>query len=260
MLTGTPILNYHRLLPECPDNCAPFPTRFSISGQQFIYQLQQIRDNAFQSHLLTDFWRSDHSRETARSIILTFDDGRDSDYHVAYPHLLEAEIVAEFFVNTSTICTSGFLSWAQIAEMRRSGMSFQSHSHDHVDLTLLGRVELRDQLQRSKQLLEDRTGSPVRFLAAPYSRVNTRVIAEACEAGYWAVCRSGSWPVSRCESLLHRIPIYGHTSIKEFRALVLLRANCYIGRAIRSALSSIPKHLLLTFWPEWIARWRERRE
>jgi len=260
MLTGIPILNYHRLLPESSANCLASPTRFSISVQQFVDQLRQIHDIAAQSCLLTDLWRNDSSWGKAGSLILTFDDGRDSDYYTAYPQLVEAGDVAEFFVNTATIGTPGFLSWAQISEMRRSGMSFQSHGHDHVDLTLLGTSELKKQLLHSRQLLEDQTGSPVRFLAAPYGRINRRVIAEASEAGYWAVCTSGWWPAGRRKFLLPRVPIYGHTSVREFRSLVLLRANCYVARAIRSALLSIPKYLALTCWPQWVQKWREQSE
>ena len=260
MLSGVPVLNYHRLLPDCPASCSSRPTRFSISSRQFTHQLQQIRDLGAQSYLLEDLWRNGHSCGKARSVVLSFDDGRDSDYHIAYPQLLESGILAEFFVNTATIGTRGFLSWAQISEMQRSGMSFQSHSHDHTDLTRLSTSELKKQLQYSKHLLEDRTGLPVHFLAVPYSRVNTRVVTEACEAGYWAVCRSGYWPASPCKILLSRIPVYGHTSIKEFRALLLLRASCYAARATRSALSYIRKHLLLAFWPGWVSKWREQHE
>jgi len=260
MLTGVPILNYHRLLPEGSANDPTSPTRFSIPGQEFVCQLRQLNDIAVPSCSLSDFWRNDHSRERAKSIVLTFDDGRNSDYCVAYPYLAETGHIAEFFVNTSTIGMPGFLSWAQVSEMRRAGMSFQSHGHDHVDLTLLSTTELKTQLQHSKQLLEDRTGSPVHFLAAPYSRVNSKVIAEACEAGYWAVCSSGWRPADRRDLLLRRIPIYSHTSMREFRSLVELRANSYVVRGIRAALRSIPKYLLLTFWPEWVAKWREQSE
>ena len=35
---------------------------------------------------------------------------------------------AEFFINTATIGQPGYLTWGQVAEMHRAGMSFQSRS------------------------------------------------------------------------------------------------------------------------------------
>jgi peptidoglycan/xylan/chitin deacetylase (PgdA/CDA1 family) len=179
------------------------------------------------------------------SVVLTFDDGRASDFEVAFPLLLEAGTRAEFFVNTAAIGRPGFLSWRQMAEMQARGMSFQSHGHDHVDLTPLPRRVVEWQLDESKRRLEDRLGSPVEFLAAPYGRLSRRVVEVAGQVGYRAVCTSRSWPARPGARLVDRIAIYRHTTPGEFSRLLGGHAIPYVIRAARATLLFAPKRLLL---------------
>ena len=67
----------------------------------------------------------DQGKEQVQTLLKTFDDGRATDYEVAFPLLLAAGVRAEFFVNTATIERAGHLTWSQIMEMHRAGMSFQ---------------------------------------------------------------------------------------------------------------------------------------
>ena len=71
---------------------------------------------------------------------------------------LEAGKQADFFISTATVGQRGFLNWQQITDMHRAGMSFHSHSHNHVNLARLPVCVLEQQLRKSKQLLEDRLG------------------------------------------------------------------------------------------------------
>lgn len=66
----------------------------------------------------------------AYSVGLTFDDGCESDL-VNARYLKERGITGMFFVSTARIGAPGYLTRAQILEMREMGMLIGSHSHEY---------------------------------------------------------------------------------------------------------------------------------
>jgi peptidoglycan/xylan/chitin deacetylase (PgdA/CDA1 family) len=71
-----------------------------------------------------------------------------------------------------------------VAEMAKEGISFHSHTHTHPNLTWLADSEVRDELSRSKKELEQRVGTPVKYLSYPFGIYDDRVKRIAREVGY----------------------------------------------------------------------------
>lgn len=59
------------------------------------------------------------------------------------------------------------LGWQQIREMRAGGIRFGAHSHSHRILSRLSEDEQKEEIARSKSILEDRLGEPIEFFAYP---------------------------------------------------------------------------------------------
>ena len=241
-LPGAAVLTYHGLDAEKRAPLSRRERKYWIRSNRFREHLELLRTCGPQCVRLTEFWAGATSRAAA---IITFDDGRASDYTAAFPSLLDAGAHATFFLNTSTVGTPGYLTWQQIAEMHRHGMSFESHSHDHVYLSGLSAVELERQLSVSKHVLEERLGSAVRFLAAPYGDTNRRVLPTALALGYSAVCTSHNWPARPHSALIDRVVVYGTTTDSEFRSLVGNSAWFYYARALRTGLLRVPKEFFV---------------
>lgn len=70
--------------------------------------------------------------------------------------------------------------------------SVGSHSHDHVNLANLSRDEMKDQLERSKKLLEQSAGRAVDVVAFPYGYFNEEVVGQSSRAGYKYLIGGGS--------------------------------------------------------------------
>jgi len=138
--------------------------------------------------------------------------------------------------------------------MQRFGMSFQSHSRDHVYLTRLSSHEVVVQLTRSKLILQDRLGLSVDFLAAPYGDLNQGVLRAASEAGYHAVCSSHNWPALQGSRVIPRVALYRKTSLAGFRHLLEKHPFVYGARAVREMLLYGPKQLYLRLGPRRIER------
>jgi peptidoglycan/xylan/chitin deacetylase (PgdA/CDA1 family) len=224
----------------------PGEARYLIPGSEFRDHLAMVAGEGFRAALLSELWTAPRSTPATRpAAVITFDDGRTSDYAVAYPTLAAAGARAEFFVNTATIGQPGYLDWSQVMEMHRAGLSFQSHSRDHVVLLGLSVTALQRQLGDSKRLLEDRLGAPVDFLAAPYGLMNRRVVQTALQIGYRAVCNSWDWTARPGAPTVNRVTMYRITSRRDFLRLLLGNPLPYTRRLTRNALVYAPKRLRL---------------
>lgn len=129
-------------------------------------------------------------RDSRIGTILSFDDGHQSNYTDAFPLLFDYGMCADFFVNPATVGTPGFVSWAQLREMNRHGMSIQSHGYHHRYLTEYTPLGLRDNLRTSRLVIEDKIGGPVTLLAPPGGRVPPKLAETAKACGYSAVFTS----------------------------------------------------------------------
>jgi peptidoglycan/xylan/chitin deacetylase (PgdA/CDA1 family) len=248
-LGGIPVLMYHGIAAlgvplERGDR------KYWVAAPTFRQQLVQLRHASFRCAALADHWGAgQRAAVAARDVVLSFDDGRASDYEVAFPLLLEHGARGEFFVNTGSIGGAGHLSWSQIDEMQRAGMSFQSHGHDHVALLPLATDVLRWQLETSKRMLEDRLGRAVEFLAAPYGLLGRRVVETALEVGYRAVCNSRHWPARPGAREVNRVAVHADTTAEHFAGLLDGAVSAYLPGFGAMAAKEFPKRVLLKLRP-----------
>ncbi len=222
-LPGVPIFNYHGLAESAPREASLEARPYWLSPTEFRSQLAHIREKGFQVVLMDQLQLKDRAVDLVAklpAVVLTFDDGLASDYEIAFPLLAEFGQRAVFFLNTATIGKAGYLEWSRIAEMQRNGMSFQSHSHRHVDLTVLPNLTLEAELTESKQRLEDRLGSRVDFLAAPHGVLDRRVVHRALAVGYRGVCSTRCWPARPGSAILTRITLRRDVQIGEFHGFL----------------------------------------
>ena len=133
------------------------------------------------------------------TVALTFDDGFASVFDHALPELTAHRLPATVFLVAQTLTSAGqrvdwvddppddelvTLSIDQVREMQAAGISFESHSWSHADLTRLSFEDCVRDLRESRELLESLLGHSVRLLAYPRGRHNEAVRAAARRAGY----------------------------------------------------------------------------
>ena len=91
--------------------------------------------------------------------ILTFDDGYDSNYTVAYPVLQEKGVFADIFANTEMMDRAGHLTWDMCREMEQSGLvRIYSHLNIHTAATSLSPGEQRMWLEQSVRAISRELG------------------------------------------------------------------------------------------------------
>ena len=183
-----PILMYHHVddLPRTVYD--PHRRDLTVSVAGFRRQLEFLENGRVQTVGLGDLAAHFSGRDPLpeRAALLTFDDGYEDNYRLAYPLLRQYGMTATFFIVANLVEQPGYVTWEQLREMQRNGMSIESHSLDHVDLAIQPQAELRRQLNESRRLLQLNLLRGVRFLAYPSGKYSPLVVAEARAAGYEA--------------------------------------------------------------------------
>src|SRR4029077_20225983 len=229
-LRGVPVLQYDGLGTSLPAEVDARLANHWVAPVSLGQQLVSIREHGYRVVRLYDAWApyEEGERPARSAAVLTFEDGRPAEFDSAFPILLAAGVRAECFSNTAKVGQPGYLTWSRIAEMHRAGMSFQSHSHDHLVLPALSARVLRKELETSKRLIEDRVGRAVDFLAAPHGLVDRRVVDAAQEAGYQAVCASRGWPARPGDAVVNRVTVLRDTSEAQFSAILARQPRAYL--------------------------------
>lgn len=77
-----------------------------------------------------------------------------------------------------------FLTWDQVKEMRRNGISFGSHSWGHENLALLSKSDLKKELIQSKLIIEGHLEERICAFSYPYGIYDQRCKRLLAESGY----------------------------------------------------------------------------
>ena len=105
---------------------------------------------------------------------LTFDDGNEDFYTIAYPILKKYKAKATNNVITGFVKkgNAGNLTVKQMKEMMAHGMSFQSHTVNHPDLSATDKATQKVELTDSIDFLENKLNTKVNTIAYPSGRYN----------------------------------------------------------------------------------------
>lgn len=173
------------------------------------------------------------------SVVLTFDDGCDTDFTVALPILRKARFPAAFFVNPAHLDRAGYLSWRQLGQLAEAGMLVGSHGLDHQLLDGLGPAELAEQLGGSKRALERGLGTTIDTLSLPGGSGGARAIQAARDAGYRIILgsRPGLVHPPSLPAVLPRFALRRSRGIEEFQALVEQRWSVRAAQVVRYGLT-----------------------
>jgi peptidoglycan/xylan/chitin deacetylase (PgdA/CDA1 family) len=153
---------------------------------------------------------------SGRVVFVTFDDGFASLVDHALPALAARGMTATLYLpsafvagRASWLAPEGedgrrLLAWPDVRDASAAGFEVGSHGQRHLELDLLDKRKLEQELIVSKQVLEAETLSVVHSLAYPYGYNNERVRSTARAAGYETACEVG-WGLHPIGRDPHRI-------------------------------------------------------
>lgn len=182
------VLCYHRLEGKAGG-------ALSIEPALFEKHLQELKDKGLAVISMQDFlaWRRGEKSIPAKSVIITIDDGYVSGIDVGVPALKKHGFPATFFVYLDYINKGGkSVTWAQLAQLRDEGFEIGSHTVSHQDLrkkyakSKIATYDewLKDEVERSKQTIEEQLGVKCAAIAYPFGHHNAKVQEAVKAAGY----------------------------------------------------------------------------
>ncbi len=201
------------------------PDRYAISTENLIAHFSWLRANGFTPVSVDDLVNAQAGRGELpeKAVLLTFDDGLVSTYTHVFPLLklfgypAVVSIVTDWIGNPEPVAYGGelldqsaFLSWAQLREMRASGLvEVASHSHDlhrgieanpqgnlqpaAVARSYTGRgyesdaaytARIATDLALSVERIQAELGTAPRVLAWPYGAYSLAVLEVAEQSGF----------------------------------------------------------------------------
>lgn len=183
------VLCYHRLEGKAGG-------ALSIEPALFEKQMEAIKESGLAVISMQDFlaWRRGEKNIPPKCVLITIDDGYVSGFEVGVPILKKYGFPATFFIYTNYLNSGGkSLTWAQLAKLRDDGFEIGGHTVSHQDLRRKPSAApgdhdswLKDELERSKKILEDNLGIRCVTLAYPFGLHNEKVHEAAQAAGYEA--------------------------------------------------------------------------
>ncbi len=203
-----PVLMYHQVLDE-PKKLG----KYVISPQELESDLRLIRELGFETVTVSELiaYCNGKGPLPKKPIILTFDDGYQTDYKNVFPLLRQYNMKAVFSVvgaYTERYSTEGIdkhinyahLSWDEISEMQKSGhCEFLNHSYNlhslkgrHGCLKASGESDsdyreiIHDDIVRSQKLLAEKLGKAPPAFTYPYGGTNDTLREIIREEGFSA--------------------------------------------------------------------------
>jgi peptidoglycan/xylan/chitin deacetylase (PgdA/CDA1 family) len=175
-----PILTFHDI--------ADRSSVISFSPQIFRRGIARLHESGYRTLSLLEAVDCLRRRATFpnRSFVITFDDGYQSVYEEAVPVLQCYGMSATVFLTVGENKTAktqeclpslegrSMLSWHEIREMQRAGITFGAHTLTHPDLTRLPLERLRAEVCDSKAVIEDALGASIDCFAYPFGRYDHR--------------------------------------------------------------------------------------
>ena len=177
-----PILMYHAIQPAPPGAAEP---ALFVPEAEFEDEMQWLSDQGYHAATLDQVFAAwEHGDPIpARPVVISFDDGLQSQYAGARPMLekLHWPGVLNLAINH---LDSGDLSAAEVKELIAEGWELDSHTFSHVDVTTLDRTQLRHEVGQSRTYLQHRFGVPVDFFCYPGGAYDDAAIQAVKDAGY----------------------------------------------------------------------------
>lgn len=232
--TSVPILMYHSIAEEDESAVGAY-YRTATHPRVFAAHMGVLHNAGYSVISLGEAAQrlADRSQNTRGSLVITFDDGYRNIYTDAFPILEHYGFTASVFLPTAHIGEGNLefkgkrcLSWDEVRELQRHGISFGSHTVNHPQLHDLNAVEIREEVTVSKHAIEQRLGCAAESFAYPYAFPETDGEFKAMlgslldEAGYrYGVCTSLGRPRPGDDPLfLKRLPVNSCDDESLFRA------------------------------------------
>lgn len=174
------ILQYHHVSESTPGIT-------SVTPDQFQQHLDYLKNNNYRVMALETVIRAMQQNQALpdKCIALTIDDAFKSIYKEAWPRARNYDFPLTVFVSTESVDQGlkAYVTWDQIREMSKAGVSFQNHSHSHDHLIRRDKDESKEDWEQriaseiliAQNRIQEEVGINPTLFAYPYGEYTTEL-------------------------------------------------------------------------------------
>ena len=175
--SGIPVLMYHKIGDD-KDNDAV------IREDLFRQQMKFLKDNGYNPLTMDQLYDYvvNGAAVPEKPVVLTFDDGYADTYSIVYPIMKEYGFAATVFINPGDVGTR--LTWDQIREMHKNGITISNHGFQHIEMGQLSEAKQIENITKAQEALAKEVGikdNP--WFCYPYGDKNEFTDAATKKAG-----------------------------------------------------------------------------
>lgn len=183
------ILMYHRVSESGKEDA------FTISAEDFEKDIYFLKKQGYRFLKAEDLKKSELLSE--KSVVITFDDGYESDYNVVLPILKKYNASATFFVIGSLIGKEGYMSRDELEKLSNSDLvqignhSYNFHCFDNARVKRLFFTEpykVIADFEQNMKSLQSITGKKITAVSYPYGIYGKYVDFELKKRGIVTFC------------------------------------------------------------------------
>lgn len=154
----------------------------------FKQQMEYIADKGYQTIRFDDI-DQDASRQqyTANSLLITFDDGWQSNYSAIFLMMKKLGLKYNIFLEVAKIGTaSDYLTWEQVREMYDSGLvGFGAHTFTHPNMSKTSNYDLKKEIYDANKIIESKLGIHPSDFCFPFGAYSKETLRQIVETGQY---------------------------------------------------------------------------
>ena len=178
-----PVIFYHDVV------CGTGMGNARISMDNFCRQLGILQENGFETLTLQEVDRSFSKRKNEKKILITFDDGWASNYHLVFPEMKKRNLKFNIFLSAGLIGSDSekYMTWEQVRQMAQSGLvGFGAHTYSHFDCKRkMSSEEFQREFLDANRMISENVGYEVRDFCFPHGLYCADVIEPIVKAGIY---------------------------------------------------------------------------
>lgn len=186
---SVPILAYHEIC-NLPRKIARMHS-YNVNPSSFKDQMKFLYENKYSVIKLEELISCliEKKELSRKAVVITFDDGYKNNYVNAFPVLKQYGYPATIFLATDYIGAGKVfpwlndllaygrmknenwmpLSWQEVEEMSRWGITFGSHTCSHTNIRMMTERNFEKEIEASKNIIEKKISRQVELFSYPFS-------------------------------------------------------------------------------------------